>query len=189
MVVEALDQAFKLRDEDPELVLIGEKSGWRVDGFDYGNAPSEVIGEDLRGKRMVMRTSAGTLGVVRASHAQTLLAASLVCAKATAEFIRQQAPDEVSFVITGTGEEGFGDEDQACADYITDLLLGRPSDHQTLKERVWNSGWGRRFGNPEFPFLDSADKDYCTRIDAFGFYMLYEERDATRLFRSYPPGG
>ncbi|MGD8848258.1 MAG: 2-phosphosulfolactate phosphatase [Anaerolineales bacterium] len=187
MVVEMLEEAFQLKEHDPDLILIGEKSGWSVEGFDYGNAPSEVIGEDLSGKRMVMRTSAGTQGVVRAKNAETILAAGLVCAKATAEYICQQAPNLVSFIITGTGEEGFGDEDQACADYISDLVLGHPSNKQKLKERVFNSGWGKRFGNPAFPFLNPVDKDYCTRIDTFNFYMLYEGLADQRAFRCYHP--
>ena len=187
-VVATIDQAFRMKREDPGLILIGEKGGWPVEGFDYGNAPSEVIGEDLNGKRLVMRTSAGTQGVVRTQHAGTILAASLVCAKATAEYIHKQAPDAVSFIITGSDEGGFGDEDQACADYIVDLLQGCPSDKQKLKARVWNSGWGRRFGDPDYPFLDSADKDYCTRIDTFNFYMHYEMKAGVQALRGYQPG-
>jgi 2-phosphosulfolactate phosphatase len=187
-VVSTIDEAFQMKQSDPELVLVGEKGGWPVEGFDYGNAPSEVIGESLSGERLVMRTSAGTQGVVRTQHAGTILAASLVCAKATAAYIRKQAPDVVSFIITGSGERGFGDEDRACADYITDLLQGRPSDKNMLRERVWNSGWGRRFGDPDYPFLNAADKDYCTRIDTFDFYMHYEMKDGIQALRSYQPG-
>lgn len=187
-VVSTIDQALQMKQADPELILIGEKGGWPVEGFDYGNAPSEVIGENLRGERIVMRTSAGTQGVVRTQHAETILAASLVCAKATAAYIRKQAPDAVSFIITGSGERGFGDEDRACADYITDLLQGRPSNKEMLKERVWNSGWGSRFGDPDYPFLNIADKDYCTRIDTFDFYMHYEMKDGVQALRGYPPG-
>lgn len=181
-VVSTLEEAFRKQREDPDLILVGEKGGWPVEGFDYGNAPSELIGEDLSGKRLVMRTSAGTQGVVRAQHANTLLAASLVCANATADFIRDQDPEDVSFIITGAGENGFGDEDQACADYITDLLMNRQSDKDMLVTRVLNSWWGGRFDDPDYPFLNSADKDYCTRIDEFDFYMLYAERDGERVF-------
>lgn len=184
-IVETLEEAFEMKNKDPELVLIGEKSGWPVEGFDYGNAPSEVVGEDLRGRRMVMRTSAGTLGVVRTEQAETLLATSLVCGRATAEFIRRQESEVVSFIITGSGPDGFGDEDRACADYIRDLLIGRSSDPDDLKRRVLNSGWGIRFGNPKYPFLNPEDKDYCTRIDAFNFYMLYERTAEGRAFRAY----
>ncbi len=184
-VVATIEDAFEKKTSDPQIVLIGEKGGWPVDGFDYGNAPSEVVGEDLSGKRLVMRTSAGTQGVVRTNSAKTLLAASLVCAKSTADFIRKQEPEHVSFVITGSGPEDFGDEDQACADYISDLLMGRSSDEAELRQRVLNSVWGRRFGNTDYPFLNPVDKDYCTRIDAFDFYMLYEGRGEDRVFRAY----
>lgn len=186
-VVGTIDEAFQMKNNDPELLLIGEKGGWPVDGFDYGNAPSEVIDEDLRGKRMVLRTSAGTQGIVRTQRAGTILAASLVCARATAEYLRLEAPQHVSFIITGSNQDGFGDEDQACADYIVDLLLGRESDLKEIRDRVLNSGWGSRFGDPDFPFLNPADKDYCTRIDAFDFYMLYEMQDGVQALRPYQP--
>lgn len=184
-VVRTLEEAFEMKKKDPDFVLIGEKSGWPVDGFDYGNATSELVGEGLCGRRMVMRTSAGTLGVVHTEQAETLLAASLVCARSSAEFIRKQQPEIVSFIITGSGPDNFGDEDQACADYISDLLMGRSSDLADLKRRVLNSGWGRRFGNPDYPFLNPVDKDYCTRIDAFDFYMLYEESNEGKVFRAH----
>lgn len=182
-VVGTIEEAFEMKRADPEIVLIGEKGGWPVDGFDYGNAPSEVIGEDLSGRRIAMRTSAGTQGVVRCQHADTLLAASLVCARATADFIRSKGPAQVSFIITGADGDGFGDEDQACADYITDLLLDRASDKEALKHRVLNSGWGRRFGDPDYPFLDISDIDYCTRIDEFTFCMLYDAENGERVFK------
>ncbi|MDF1500060.1 MAG: 2-phosphosulfolactate phosphatase [Anaerolineales bacterium] len=182
-VVGTIEEAFEMKREDPELVLIGEKGGWPVDGFDYGNAPSEVVGEDLSGRRIVMRTSAGTQGVVRCQHAGTILAASLVCARATADFIRSREPAQVSFIITGADGDGFGDEDLTCADYITDLLIDRASDKEALKHRVLNSGWGRRFGDPDYPFLDISDIDYCTRIDEFNFCMLYDAENGGRVFK------
>lgn len=186
-VVGDIEEAFELQRSDPDLVLIGEQRGWPVEGFDFGNAPSEMIEADLKDRRAVMRTTAGTQGVVRTLHAEILLAASLVCGHATAEFIRQQQPGAVSFIITGVKGAEFGDEDQACADYIVNLLMDRPTDIESIKARVINSGWGMRFNNPDYPFLEGNDLELCTAIDRFDFYMLYENSGSRRAFRRHRP--
>jgi 2-phosphosulfolactate phosphatase len=79
---------------------------------------------DLSGHQIIQRTSRGTQGVVRSTQADMILTSSFCCAKATAETILDHAPDRVTFVITGLGENGMGDEDVACADYLEALLQG-----------------------------------------------------------------
>src|SRR5512137_1851925 len=61
--------AFELKKDDPGLVLIGEKHGLPVKGFDYGNSPSALANADLSGKTVVMKTSSGTSGILRAKKA------------------------------------------------------------------------------------------------------------------------
>jgi len=52
---EALDLGKKI-----EAVLIGERGGSKIDGFDYNNSPSEILGADIKGRTVVITTSNGT---------------------------------------------------------------------------------------------------------------------------------
>ena len=58
--VGAIEDALSWREKDPEAVLIGERHGRKLDGFDFGNSPSTVDPEAIRGKRIIHTTSAGT---------------------------------------------------------------------------------------------------------------------------------
>jgi 2-phosphosulfolactate phosphatase len=68
-----------------------------------------------------------------------ILTSSFCCAKATANYILDHAPDTVTFVITGLGDNGMVDEDVACADYLETLLKGYQPAPEPFLTRVRES--------------------------------------------------
>ena len=108
-----IETAFEIKARQPETVLIGERHGKKIDGFDYGNSPASVNGVDFSGKHAVHTTSAGTQGLAAAVHADRLYAASLVNAAATANVIAAENPDCVSLVCMGWEGKKFFDPAQA----------------------------------------------------------------------------
>jgi 2-phosphosulfolactate phosphatase len=52
---EALDLGKKIG-----AVLIGERGGMKIEGFDYNNSPVEMLGADIKDKTVVITTSNGT---------------------------------------------------------------------------------------------------------------------------------
>jgi 2-phosphosulfolactate phosphatase len=75
---------------------MGEVRGRAPQGFDFGNSPFEISTIDFREKTIIQRTSAGTQGIVTASRAKRLYAASLVTAKATVRALLSGSPDQFS---------------------------------------------------------------------------------------------
>lgn len=170
--VEAISAAAALHARLPNAVSVGAIGGGDpVADFDFGNSPSRLAGANLAGKTVVMSTAAGVRGLQRFSRARRLYAASLVCARATADAIRATTADEVCFVITGEWVDRDGDEDIACADYIEALLRGIPCDPGQIAERVRHSDFGRRFSAGTWPNLPQADLDLCADVDRFTFAM------------------
>ena len=107
-----VELAYRLKEENPSYILAGERHGKILPGFDTGNAPSLLPLIDVRGKTVVHTTSAGTQGIANARYADEILGASLVNAKATAEYIRKSGAEEVSLVCMGLEalaptEEGY----------------------------------------------------------------------------------
>ena len=78
------EQARKLHDMHADWVLIGERDGEKLPGFDYGNSPSAVRQLSFAGKTVIHTTTNGTRGLAAAVKADILLAASLLNAKMTA---------------------------------------------------------------------------------------------------------
>ncbi len=56
--------------------------------MDLGNSPAEIVGRDLSGMTLIQFTAGGVKGLVDCDHATEVLAGSLVCARATARYIR-----------------------------------------------------------------------------------------------------
>jgi 2-phosphosulfolactate phosphatase len=145
--------------------------GAPVPGFDYGNSPCALADADLTGRNVVISTAAGVRGLHLFRRARHLYAASLVCARATADAIREAGDDEVCFVITGEWTDRDGDEDVACADYIESLLRGESPSPEAFARRVRQSDFGARFALGTWPNLPAADLEIVAHADRFGFAM------------------
>ena len=64
-----IETAFACKKADPENTLLcGERKGIMVEGFDFGNSPSQLEHVDLTGKTVVHTTSAGTQGIANAKN-------------------------------------------------------------------------------------------------------------------------
>ncbi len=146
--VATVTEALALRAALGDMTLaMGEVSGARVPEFDLGNSPADILATDVCGRRLVQRTSAGTQGLVRCSGAGVLLAASFVCAAATARYLAHSGLHQIAFVITGADDHRDGDEDAACADYIAALLQDGRADPQPYLQRAMTSDVGRWFAD------------------------------------------
>jgi 2-phosphosulfolactate phosphatase len=183
VLASGVDEALALRERLTGALVMGEVDGLPVAGFDFSNSPADFVGRDLRGKRLIQRTSAGTQGVVRSLKADLLLAGSFVVAGATARFLRSRAPECATFVVTGIYPDRDGDEDAACADYLGALLRGGAPDPAPYLRRVRESVPGRIFADPARPEFPSEDLEYCANVDRFDFAMLVERRDGLLVMR------
>jgi 2-phosphosulfolactate phosphatase len=179
--VERIVEATALSGQLQNVVSIGAVGGGDpVPGFDFGNSPSRLMSADLSGKQVVMTTAAGVRGLQRFRQARQLYAASLVCARATAEAVRATGAAHISFVITGEWVDRDGEEDIACADYIEALLRGDAVVADEFAERVRKSDFGQRFTAGTWPNLPLADLEMAAQPDLFDFAMPVQ-RDGDRL--------
>lgn len=165
------ERAYALRDEHPEYLLVGERHGVMLPGFDYGNSPSQTKGADLRGKTAVHTTSAGTQGVANALRADEILTGSLVNAGAIARYIREKGYERVFLVCMGL--EGLEDapEDLLCGRYIKGLLEGRPLDMEAELRTLREDPTVQRFFDAENQVFPEEDYWMCTDVDRFDFVL------------------
>lgn len=165
----------------PGALTVGSLPGGApMPGFDLPNSPASLAGSALAGRPIVMSTAGGMRSLLDSANADLLLAASLVCAGATARLLRRRAPSRLTFVITGIWTDRDGDEDYACADLIEALLTDEKVDPAPFEARVRGSDFGRRFtGGPDSP-LSVADLECCARADRFDF-ALRARRDGASV--------
>ncbi len=180
VLVGSVEEALARRASTPGSVAVGEVDGRPIPGFDFGNSPDVVSRADLRGRTVILRSSSGTQGVVRATAARGLLVASLSVASATARYLQAVGAREVLLVATGMPDGSDGDEDVACAELIRARLRGEPCDPREVVRRVVESPAGRRAQDPAVDWISAADLRLATEIDRFDFAIVVE-RDAGDL--------
>jgi 2-phosphosulfolactate phosphatase len=185
--VGSVEAARDLRLRCPDALALGAVGGGApAAGLDMGNSPAQVAALDLAGRQIIQYTAGGTRGLVACDHAVVLLAASLVCATATARYLRLLRPPSITLVVTGVWKDRDGDEDHACADLIEAVLRGDDPPRARFAERVRNSDFGRRFRSGTDANLPLADLEHAAAVDCFDFAMPMNRLRDGLLIRPVP---
>jgi 2-phosphosulfolactate phosphatase len=171
-LVSTPEEALARRAEDPARLLVGEHMGRKLEGFDFGNSPVELHAAELRGRELVMRSTAGTQGVVRGIHARHILLGSLVVASATAALARRLG-EPVTILASGS-PSGPGEEDEACAELLEALIEGREPDRARCLSRVLSSRAAAKALDPRVDWITPADLGAALALDRFDFAMQVE---------------
>lgn len=113
---ETAGQALAQRDEDT--LLVGERFGKKIPGFDLSNSPYKVFNQDSGKQKMIITTTNGTHAILKAKRADHILIGAFLNAKAVVEKALQYEQD-ITLLCAGTRDE-FALEDCLCAGYMVD---------------------------------------------------------------------
>jgi len=95
------ESAIKWQSE--KRLMLGERGGKKIEGFDLGNSPLSVTKKVVNGKRLFMSTTNGTKSLQKVQNAKHLFAMGLPNRKAVAEKIISLKSQNV--LILGSGWE------------------------------------------------------------------------------------
>src|SRR5579864_4172144 len=91
-----ISEAVALRQQQPEVLLAGERDGVRILAaqsggvdFDFGNSPREFRPEKVRGKTIISTTTNGTRALRACAGAKLVMASSFLNLAATAKYLNQ----------------------------------------------------------------------------------------------------
>jgi len=171
-----IDDAFLLKSQYRNSVLAGERDEKRIEGFDLGNSPTEIIKCDLTGKTFIHTTTAGTQGLVSALNADLVLAGSIVNAGAIVNYIKRLNPEHVSLVAMGYRAVFSAEEDLICAAIIRDGLMGINKKYDSEISKLRDSAGKRFFEASNIDFSPPTDFFLCTMPDRFDFVLKGEKR-------------
>ena len=127
--VAEITEALAWRQQRPEVLLAGERDGWRIRAdltggveFDLGNSPREFTADKVQGRTIEMTTTNGSRALRACANAKTVLIGSFLNLRAVSNWILEQKPPHLLIVCSGT-------EDEAA---LEDMLAAG-----ALCERVW----------------------------------------------------
>ena len=123
---------------EKDKILVGERGGKKLDGFDLGNSPIGVSTETVKGKRVFMSTTNGTRSLHRVRESKSLYTMALPNRRAIAERLQRDNPNEVW--IVGSGWEGsYSLEDSLAAGALASLLIDQLDSVQVLNDELMAS--------------------------------------------------
>ena len=172
-----VEEAYAIKKQNPQFLLLGERDEIMLPGFDFGNSPANIENLDFTGKTIVHTTSAGTQGIAAAKQADEIITGSLVNAPAIAQYIINRNPEQVSLVCMGKAALHPTPEDTCCAEYIQSILLNQ---HYPLQKNIreLRQSEGMRFFNPHNQEqCPEADFTLSTDVGRFHFVLRLEPPD------------
>ena len=132
-------------------LLLGERGGNRIAGFDLGNSPVDVVESLVSGKRLFMSTTNGTRSIHKVRKAKSLYTLALPNRMAVAQKLLQDQPNEVW--IVGSGWEGaYSLEDSLAAGALTSFLQQEANEATHVENDELNSAlalWEKWKDDPE----------------------------------------
>jgi len=173
--VSTKEEAFSLKKKNPSWILVGENHGIKIEGFEYGNSPSEINrANNLKGKTVIHRTSLGTQGIVHAKNANTIIFGSFVTASSIISYLQFTKPKYISVISTDMP----GSEDDIFADYLIDHLMDKKSKNiqeirQSLKDSP-NLSW---YFDPKKNSFPEEDFHLCLDLDRFSFVPIVQGKN------------
>ncbi len=169
--VEKVSDAFDLKTQINDCILIGERNEDKIPGFDFGNSPTAIRNFDFSGKTVVHTTSSGTQGIVNAVNADEIITGSFVNVNAIIQYIRDKKPSVVSLVCMGYACQYPIEEDTFCAEYIKNTLLQIPFDFNEMKNIIRTTSGARFFDPSKAHFAPSSDFDLCMQVGVLDFIL------------------
>jgi len=180
--VSRIETALKLKSELERPVLVGERDGKKIKGFDFGNSPYLIDQHDFSKKEIVQTTSSGTKGIINAENAELIITGSFVNSAAVAQYIKNISPDEVSLVAMGIGGKKSAEEDIFCAEHLKNLLLkNKLIKREELIGRLKKSTGKRFFAAETQADMPEEDFYYSLDFDKFNF-VLKAKKKAEDIF-------
>jgi len=124
--VKEIDKAMSLKDK--QSIVAGERNGEKIDGFDLGNSPLEVIAHPNKTKNLVLTSTNGTkcVEIAMQKQANKVLCGSLINLNALAKYLNNDSNDLVLFCSAWKDRVNL--EDTYMAGKLINMLKGYEID-------------------------------------------------------------
>ncbi len=160
-------EARKFARSNRDAVLVGERFGIRVPGFDFNNSPSDILEAELEGKDIAFTSTNGTRVLNLLSGSDRILIASFINHSATVEKLKES---EEVWLVRADRPDGVSQEDEIYADYLKKSLLGEKPDLEEYKKRIRNCNGSKILARLGY----SRDVEMALRADLASFSVVYQ---------------
>lgn len=177
-VVSKVKTAENLKEKLDNPVLIGERKGIKLNGFDYNNSPYFISQHNFAGQQIILSTSAGTKGIINAENADEIITGSFVNISAAAAYIKTKDPEIVSLVAMGNNGVNRAEEDLLYAETLEKLLTDQDILTQSeIRDKLIETAGSRFFDEETQSEMPKEDFCYSLTLDKFNFIIKANKYD------------
>lgn len=189
--VDAVDKALKLKETNACWLIAGERNGFRVEGFDFGNSPQEFSRVRVANKNVVITTTNGTQALVLSESAAQIWVGSFLNLDAAVKAVQNAKNDVYLFCAGWKGH--FNMEDTVFAGAVAEQLLEGgaildddasraavalwQSAKANLAEFLSNASHVQRFRSMH----DESDLDVCLQMNTSKKAVRYENGELVAI--------
>lgn len=173
--VNSVEKAFLLKEKHPSYILVGERNGKKIDGFDYGNSPSTMASLDLKNKTIILSTSSGTKGIIQAENTDECLIASFTNISKVISYLKEKNPKDVAIIPMGLNATTPAREDDLCAEYIIKSLQNKQIEYTIMMNQIKKSSGFKRLQR----LNQHQDIPYCLQLNRFPLLPVYIKEKQT----------
>ncbi len=117
--VSSVSVAKKIKSDNPDYVIAGERYGFKVPGFQMSNSPYEVMNTELAGKTVIFTSTNGTRVLNKIKESEAIFICSYINIFATLPLLKKF--DAIDAVLSGR-PDGYADEDYYFGMFVKDYL-------------------------------------------------------------------
>ena len=182
--VAGVDEAMALKQGQAGLLIAGERNGYKVEGFDFGNSPQEFTKDRVEGESLVITTTNGTQAISLSLAASHIWVGGFLNMTALVEAICGVGDEVFLFCAGWKGHVNM--EDTLFAGAVAQALVNKGWEIGDDASRAAMALWGQARGDLH-GFLAEAshvqrfqsmhaesDLDVCLQTNTSSKAVLYE---------------
>ena len=116
--VGSLEECKVLKDDD--YIIMAERMGKKVEGFDYGNSPTKFKEENIKGRKVAIATSNGSKAIIKSEGSKRTILCSFLNIESVVNLIKKSESDVILLCSGWLGKTNL--EDTLCAGGIVSGL-------------------------------------------------------------------
>lgn len=168
--VGSLEECKVLKDDD--YIIMAERMGKKVEGFDYGNSPTKLKEENIKGKKIAIATSNGSKAIIKSEGSKRTILCSFLNIESVINLIKKYESDVLLLCSGWLGKTNL--EDTLCAGGIVSgldnfeiesdtALMAKALHNNTddILETMKLSSHAKRLSG----YDNKVDIEFCSRVN------------------------
>ena len=168
--VGSLEECKVLKEDD--YIIMAERMGKKVEGFDYGNSPPKLKEENIKGKKIAIATSNGSKAIIKSEGSKRTILCSFLNIESVVNLIKKSESDVILLCSGWLGKTNL--EDTLCAGGIVSgldnfeiesdtALMAKALHNNTddILETMKLSSHAKRLSG----YDNKVDIEFCSRVN------------------------